>query len=122
MSQQLIFAITVWTQCAATLKGLPNVDATSATASAPAKLLVAPHPVGQQHHSLLLVPRMAAGTAVVGKQDTVQQRMQRHHTAPQHIEKLQLGRRDLCRDQLWRPHQGMGKPAAEKALLAACLD
>ena len=77
--------------------------------------------MGQQNHLLLLVPRMAAGTAVVGKQGTVQQHMQRHHMAPQHTEQLQ-GRMDLHRGQPLHPQQGTGKPAAGKELLAECLD
>ena len=86
-----------------------------------ALLLVAPHPVRQQPQLSLLAPHMAAGTAVVGKQDTVQLQMQRHHTAPQHTEQLQLGRTDLSKDQQLHPQQDMHKPAG-KALLAACLD
>ena len=83
------------------------------------RLLVAPHPVVQQHHLPLLLPHTAADTAVVGKQDTVQ--LQRHHMAPQHTEQLQLGRMDLSKAQQSRPQQSMGKPAAGKALLAAYL-
>ena len=82
------------------------------------RLLVAPHPVVQRHHLLLLLLHTAADTAVVGKQDTVQ--LQRHHMAP-HTEQLQLGRMDLSKAQQSRPQQSMGKPAAGKALLAAYL-
>ena len=87
---------------------------------------IVPYPVGQQNHLLLLLLLLldrAADTAAVGKQkqDTVQQRRQSRHKAPQHTE--QLDRTHLGREPQLRPRQDTGEePGGGKALLAASLD